>query len=94
MTELDFPFHDAVLSDDEVIRTFSSEVDESELKWHQDNERRIIQIIENGGWKIQFENEIPHSFSLGESFDIPKLKWHRVIKGNRRLVVRIKKIKD
>lgn len=94
MTELSLPFHDVMLSGDEVIRTFSAEVDESELKWHQDNERRVIQIIEDGGWKIQLENEMPHSFSLGESFDIPRLKWHRVIKGNGNLVVIIKKIKD
>lgn len=86
------PFQDIQLSASELIRTFDSNVDESELKWHQDNEHRIISVVEGYNWKIQFENKIPTTLSPLESIEIPRLEWHRLIKGSGNLVVKITKV--
>ena len=87
---MDFPF-DEYIEDGCYIRTFSENVDDLELVWHRDKEDREIEIIENDGWKFQFDNNIP--FTMNEKFFIPKESFHRVIKGNGVLKIKIKKIK-
>ena len=37
-----FPFEQEII-DDEIIRTFSMDVDAEELKWHRDRENRIVE---------------------------------------------------
>jgi hypothetical protein len=55
--------------------------------WHRDLKNRSIRVLEGKDWKIQMENELPKSF---DSITIPKLIWHRVIKGSGNLVIQIK----
>ena len=38
-----------------IYRTFSPEVDDDELTWHQDLKDRKVTIIEDGGWSFQME---------------------------------------
>lgn len=64
------------------VRTFDSNVDEHELKWHRDRESRIVQVIESDNWKVQLDNELPVLLESGKSYLIPKGVFHRVIKGN------------
>lgn len=69
------------------IRTFSKDVDDHELKWHQDLEtRKIIPIGEND-WLIQFEDCLPEPIS--KPILVLCGQWHRVIKGSSDLVVQI-----
>ncbi len=49
---MDFPF-EQVEVDNKKIRTFSPDVEEEELKWHQDLSDRNVTIIEDGGWSFQ-----------------------------------------
>jgi hypothetical protein len=72
---------------DSTIRTFSQEIDPIELMWHRDLKNRSVKLLEGSGWKIQLENTLPSNFN--ETI-IPKLTWHRVIKGSGDLVVEIK----
>ena len=72
---------------DSTIRTFSQEIDPIELMWHRDLKNRSVKLLEGSGWKIQLENTLP--LNLDEII-IPKLTWHRVIKGSGDLVVEIK----
>lgn len=72
------------------IRTFSSDVNPGELKWHFDEEDRIIESMGETDWKFQFDNKLPHIIS--GKIHIPKGEWHRIIKGTRNLELRIKKI--
>lgn len=76
-----------IISEDFVIRNFSQDIDPIELMWHRDLRNREIQIIEGEDWKIQMEDELPKCMDL---ITIPKLTWHRVIKGSGNLVIRIK----
>jgi hypothetical protein len=59
-------------------------------KWHRDREDRIVEIIGETDWQLQMDNELPKTMS-GKVF-IPKEVWHRIIKGNGDLKVRITKL--
>lgn len=70
-----------------VIRSFSKDIASEELKWHTDGEDRTIIPLNENDWKIQLDNELPKPFK-GVIF-IPEGKYHRVIKGNTDLKVKI-----
>lgn len=88
---MDFPFSQEV-SGGKILRTFLNDVDSDELKWHQDLKDRKVTIIEDGGWQFQMENELPNKLSVAEQIFIPKLVWHRVIKGEGKLIVEIEEL--
>lgn len=71
------------------IRTFDSNVDEHELKWHRDRETRMVEVLESDNWKVQLDNELPVILEVGKSYLIPEGIFHRVIKGNGDLKVSI-----
>jgi hypothetical protein len=85
---MEYPF-EQIEKEGKLIRTFSPDVDSEELKWHQDLMDRKVTIIESGGWSFQMDNGLPNKLSNAEQITIPKLVWHRVIKGNQNLVVEI-----
>lgn len=72
-----------------IYRTFTPDVESEELKWHQDLKDRKVTIVEDGGWQFQMENSLPNKLFVAEQIFIPKLVWHRVIKGTGKLVVEI-----
>lgn len=74
-----------------LIRTFSGDVDEEELVWHRDHDDREITVIRSNGWYLQMDDELPVLMRPGSVFQIPREKWHRVIRrGNDELIVEIK----
>jgi hypothetical protein len=80
-------YTDLEKSEELTIRKFLQDIDPIELMWHRDLKNRSVKILEGNDWKIQLENELPRSFDL---ITIPKLTWHRVIKGKGDLLVQIK----
>jgi hypothetical protein len=72
------------------LRTFSANVDSEELVWHRDLKNRDIVVESGTGWEFQRENEIPFSIKKGDTFSINKMTYHRLIKGNTDLCIRIK----
>ena len=84
------PFKETALGDNRYIREFSTDIDSNELEWHIDKEDRIIDTIENNGWKIQLDNQLPKT--LNDKLFIPKETYHRVIKGDGKLIVKITKL--
>jgi hypothetical protein len=85
---MDFPFEEIEIGN-KKIRTFSPDVEDDELKWHQDLKDRKVTILESGGWLFQMENELPNKLEDAKQIFIPKLAWHRVLKGVSNLVVEI-----
>jgi hypothetical protein len=85
---MDFPF-EQIEKEGKLIRTFSTDVDSEELMWHQDLKDRNVTVIEGNGWLFQMENELPIKLEDAKQIFIPKLAWHRVLKGNGRLIVEI-----
>lgn len=73
------------------IRTFNSNLSENELKWHFDNENRIIVCEHDTDWLFQMDNKLPVTIQKNEPIYIPEGEYHRVIKGTGDLVVKIKK---
>lgn len=85
---MEFPFTQETF-DGKILRTFSSEVDEDELKWHYDLKDRKVQVIGGDNWELQMDNEIPQKLTPLKEYFIPKGVYHRVIKGQGDLVVLI-----
>jgi quercetin dioxygenase-like cupin family protein len=76
-------------NDDGQIRTFSKDVLSEELVWHRDKNNRTVTILEGEGWKFQRDNELPISLSKGDTLEIEAYSYHRIIKGNTDLKIKI-----
>jgi hypothetical protein len=81
------PYLDLEKSNDLTIRKFSQDIDPIELMWHRDLRNREVKIVSGKGWKIQLEDKLPQDL---DSIIIPKLSWHRVIKGEGDLIISIR----
>jgi hypothetical protein len=74
---------------DYVIRTFSRDLDSTELRWHRDDEDRTVVALEKTDWRIQLENKLPQD--LNTPIFIERGEWHRLIQGRGELRVKIVK---
>lgn len=83
------PYKDIEITDKYIIREFDENIDPIELMWHRDDENRTVEIIGNTDWQLQLENQLPTS--LNTPIFIPRHTWHRAIKGNGTLRVKIHK---
>ncbi len=83
------PYKDIEIADTYIIRIFDENIDPIELKWHRDRENRLVEIIGETDWQIQLENQLPTS--MNQPIKIPKGEWHRIIKGNGSLKLKIYK---
>lgn len=83
------PYTDISLTGGYTIREFNEGIDPIELKWHRDLKDRKITILEGEGWYFQRDNELPEELKEGSQLFIRALEWHRVIKGNTPLKVKI-----
>ena len=84
------PFKETLVGINQYIREFSNNVDIHELEWHIDKEDRIVEVVENNNWEVQLDNELPKL--LKDKLFIPKETYHRVIKGDGKLIVKITKL--
>lgn len=88
LDEEDLPFNEETYGNDK-LRTFSENVESSELKWHVDMEDRIVTVLESNEWYLQMDNELPVKLTEGHEYHIPKNVYHRVIKGVGDLKIKI-----
>lgn len=84
------PFVNLEVTQEHIIREFNDDIDIVELMWHRDNEDRLIEALHDTDWQVQIDNELPTS--LNKPIFIPKHQYHRVIKGNGKLRVKINKL--
>jgi hypothetical protein len=84
------PFINLEVTKEHIIREFNDETDVIEFMWHRDNEDRLVEALHDTDWQVQIDNELP--ISLNKSIFIPKHQYHRVIKGNGKLRVKINKL--
>lgn len=73
-------------------RTFKSDLTENDLKWHYDDENRLMVILHETDWMFQHDNQLPFKLELYTTYVIPKGKYHRLIKGTGDLELKILKI--
>jgi hypothetical protein len=76
----------------ELIRVFTESIDPIELKWHRDDEDRMIWSISKTDWLIQLEDKLPQELTI--PIFIERGKWHRLIKGSGDLTLKIIKSGD
>jgi hypothetical protein len=73
-----------------LLREFGSDSDPDDLIWHKDRNDRIVKVVKSNGWKLQLANGLPFTLKEGSSYKIPALSWHRILKGEGSLLVKIK----
>jgi hypothetical protein len=89
------PFKETLVSEekiDTVIRIFDQDIEPDELKWHWDDEDRVIYPVNETDWMFQFDNQLPEK--IDNKIKISKGVWHRIIKGTGNLEIIVEKIKD
>tara|TARA_B100001939_G_scaffold315960_1_gene301567 strand:- start:522 stop:794 length:273 start_codon:yes stop_codon:yes gene_type:complete len=72
-----------------IVREFSEDVESDELIWHRDKRTREITVLNGTGWKLQMDNQLPEELKKGKLYKIPKMEYHRLIKGTDKLVLKI-----
>ena len=87
--DMNLPFIEEKLGENTFIREFNQYTDSGDFTWHRDRESRIVQSLDITDWKIQLDNELPHS--LNEQVYIPVGVWHRIIKGSGDLKIKLVK---
>lgn len=84
------PYTDEFISENVFIRTITQDsIDSTEFTWHRDRSNRSVEVIKSQGWQMQFDNSLPRLLNEGDLVFIKKEEFHRIIKGNGDLVVRI-----
>ena len=72
------------------IREFSQDVDTDELKWHVDEEDRMVKSLHKTDWMVQIDDQLPQKLTENKEIFIPKGVYHRVIKGTGNLKVNVR----
>ncbi len=82
-------YRDVEIEESSIIRTFDETIDPIELQWHRDDEDRTVVSLDETDWLIQLEDKLPQS--LNTPVFIERGQWHRLIKGNGELLIKIVK---
>ena len=85
------PYIDEIRAD-HIIRAFDKQVKEEQLIWHKDKKDRYILAVSGEGWKLQIDNQLPVELKSDKIYPIPKETYHRLVKGNGDLILKIKEI--
>ena len=80
------------ISENTVLRTFKEDISKDELVWHYDQKDRYMTVILGSNWMFQFDNEFPFKLNEGDKIFIPKNTYHRIIKGNSNLKIKIEEL--
>jgi len=83
------PYTDRQIKKNVFERVFKTKVENDELVWHRDKRSRFVTVLEGTGWKVQFDNELPKNIVPGTTIHINKNSYHRLLKGDSDLIVRI-----
>lgn len=76
------------IKDGYILREFLESTPSFEFVWHRDKQDRVIQATHDNDWLFQLDNEPPKRIEKNKLF-IPKETYHRLIKGNGNLVLKI-----
>ena len=84
------PFKEVNIKENTFIREFKQDTDSGEYVWHRDREDRIIESIDETNWGFQLDNQLPIRFV--DKIYIPKGVYHRLIKGDGDLKLKLQKL--
>jgi hypothetical protein len=80
------------ISENTVLRVFKEDISKDELVWHYDLKDRYMTVILASNWMFQFDNELPFKLNEGDKIFILKNTYHRIIKGNGNLKIKIEEL--
>ncbi len=83
------PYLDGEKQHHSWLRTFRSHVPDTELIWHQDRNTRQVMVVEGENWQLQLDNQLPEIMMQGKTYHIPARMYHRLIKGDSDLIIKI-----
>ena len=83
------PYSDIIEADGTISRLFPTSTKPEALKWHMDDEDRIITVLSKTNWQFQFEDQLP--VPLDKPIFIKRHQWHRLVKGDGPLMISIYK---
>jgi len=89
LVDKDLPFEEEI-QDNTSLRTFSESVTDEDLMWHRDPEDRLVTPLHETNWLIQIDDELPQPFN--KPIMIKKEKYHRLIKGDGNLNLKVKRL--
>lgn len=69
------------------FRKFSEKINSDELHWHRDKEDRIVIPLKETNWMFQRDNQLPEP--IFGKIKINAGEWHRIIKGNGDLNIKV-----
>jgi hypothetical protein len=75
-----------------LIRKFSKDTKPHLLKWHSDEEDRVVFPLNENDWQFQFDNNLP--IPIDGKLKIKKGIYHRIIKGTTDLILQIDSIPE
>jgi len=85
-------FNQENLSENTFFRTFTEDISKDQLVWHYDLKDRYMTVILASNWMFQFDDELPIKLKDNQKIFIPKLKYHRIIKGDGDLKIKIEEV--
>jgi hypothetical protein len=85
-------FNQEHLSENTFFRTFKEDILNNHLVWHYDLKDRYMTVILASNWMFQFDDELPFKLEDNQKLFIPKLKYHRIIKGDGDLKIKIEQV--
>jgi len=83
------PYKQFTISQNVYIRIFPRNTGLHELVWHRDRKTRQITVLEGNKWLFQRDNELPFELTDGHVFEIEKGHYHRLLKGDGELFLKI-----
>ena len=83
------PYQDNAISANHIQRTFAANINADDLVWHRDKQDRLIKVVAGNGWQLQLDNKMPFVLHAGLCYIVPKMLFHRVLKGDDELCIEI-----
>ena len=80
---LSMPYIDKVIDKHTRARYFSNDIDFDELVWHRDKRSRKVKVMSGYDWFLQFDNQMPIELVVGQTYNIEKGSYHRLMKGDK-----------
>ncbi len=84
-----FPFSERRVGHNIFLREFRESTNSAELIWHRDREDRVVEVLKGKDWYIQIDNQLPVLLEVGMKYKIPKMEYHRLIKGKDNLLIKL-----
>lgn len=82
------PYTDKIISQTRISRIFDPKnTDSSDYVWHRDKKDRNVTVVSGDHWAFQLDNELPLSINIGDNFFVPKMVFHRLLKGTTPLEI-------